>query len=86
MTGSQVAGALRGASTPTDSAWQRLGSGERDILMSDRAYDLLRAIVERLGGSMLYERKGYRHGAWVISIGANSTTIEARREPLFPAA
>ena len=40
--------------------------------MSDRAYGSIRSIVERLGGSMVYERKGYRYGAWVIRIGENA--------------
>lgn len=45
--------------------------------MSDRAYGSIRSTVERLGGSMIYQREGYRHGAWVIRIGENSVTIEA---------
>jgi hypothetical protein len=45
--------------------------------MSSRAYGALRALVERLGGSMVYERGGYRHGAWVIKLGEKSVIIEA---------
>jgi len=52
--------------------------------MSDRAYGSIRSIVERLGGSMVYQRKGYRHGAWVISIGENSVTIEDSGNRSFP--
>lgn len=52
--------------------------------MSNRAYELVRSIVERLGGSMVYERKGYRHGAWVITIGENSVPIEAGGDQSFP--
>ncbi len=33
---------------------------------------------------MTYERKGYRHGAWVISIGESSVTIEADGSRSFP--
>ncbi len=33
---------------------------------------------------MRYEREGYRHGAWVIRIGENSATIEARGDRSFP--
>ena len=52
--------------------------------MAYRAYDLVRSIVERLGGSMVYEREGYRHGAWVIRIGEKSVTIEAGGDRSFP--
>ncbi|MFZ5809279.1 MAG: hypothetical protein ACOY16_08350 [Chloroflexota bacterium] len=52
--------------------------------MSKRAYESIRSLVERLGGSMIYERKGYQHGAWVIRIGKNSVTIEADGNRSFP--
>lgn len=52
--------------------------------MSDRAYRSIRSIVERLGGSMVYQRKGYRYGAWVIRIGENRVTIEASGNRSFP--
>lgn len=52
--------------------------------MSDQAYPSIRSIVERLGGSMVYQREGYRHGAWVIRIGDNSVTIEAGGNRSFP--
>jgi hypothetical protein len=52
--------------------------------MSDRAYGQIRSIVERLGGSMVYQREGYRHGAWVIRIGENSVTIEGGGNRSFP--
>jgi hypothetical protein len=52
--------------------------------MSNRVYDSVRSIVERLGGSMIYERKGYRHGAWVIKIGEKSAIIEAGGDRSFP--
>jgi hypothetical protein len=52
--------------------------------VSGRAYDAIRAIVERLGGTMIYERRGHRHGAWVIRIGDKSATIEAEGKRSFP--
>jgi len=52
--------------------------------MSNRAYESIRSIVERLGGSMVYERKGHRHGAWVIKIGENSIRIESDSNQSFP--
>ena len=52
--------------------------------MSDRAYGSIRSIVERLGGSMVYEREGYRHGAWAIKIGEKSVIIEASGNRSFP--
>lgn len=52
--------------------------------MTNRAYGLVRSIIERHGGSMNYEREGYRHGAWVISIGDNIITFEAGGNRSFP--
>ncbi len=52
--------------------------------MSDRAYGSIRSIVERLGGSMVYQREGYRYGAWVIRVGEHSVTIEAGGNRSFP--
>jgi len=52
--------------------------------MSNRAYGLIRSIVEGLGGSMFYERKGYRYGAWVIRIGEHSVTIKSDGNRSFP--
>ncbi len=52
--------------------------------MSNRAYDPIRSLVERLGGSMVYERAGYRHGAWVIRVGEKSVIIEASGDRSFP--
>jgi len=31
--------------------------------MSDQPYGLVRALVESLGGSMTYEKSGFRYGA-----------------------
>ncbi len=45
--------------------------------MSTRAYDLIRQLVERNGGSMRYERQGFRFGAWIITIGDKCKIIEA---------
>ena len=44
--------------------------------MSNRAYDEIRTLVEQRGGAMTYERKGYRHGAWIIRLGEKSAIIE----------
>lgn len=52
--------------------------------MSKHAYGLIRSIVERLGGSMTYEREVYRYGAWVIRIGESSVIIEASGNQSFP--
>jgi len=56
----------------------------RGTLMSDRKYGSIQSIVELFSGSMVYEREGYRHGAWVIRIGENSVTIEASGKRSFP--
>ena len=52
--------------------------------MSRRVYDKVRCIVERLGGTMVYEREGYRQGAWVIKIGDKGLIIEATGNRSFP--
>jgi Transposase DDE domain len=55
-----------------------------EVAMPARAYDAVRASVERLGGTMVYERRGFPHGAWVIKIGDKSATIEAGGNCSFP--
>lgn len=52
--------------------------------MKNRSYDQIRSMVERLGGSMVYEREGYRYGAWVITIGENTLVIKASGNRSFP--
>ncbi len=52
--------------------------------MENRAYELIRSIVESFGGSMIYEREGFRHGAWVIRIGESTATVEASGNRSFP--
>src|SRR5690606_9563338 len=57
---------------------------ENGVVMSKRVYDAVRSLVERRGGSMVYQRKGYRHGAWVITIGGSTVVIEAAGNRSFP--
>ena len=52
--------------------------------MSDRAYDKIRRIVEKLHGTMTFERKGYRYGAWIIRIGGREAVVEATGERSLP--
>lgn len=52
--------------------------------MANRAYDSVRSLVERLGGSMVYQREGHRHGAWAIELGEKSLIIEASGDRSFP--
>jgi hypothetical protein len=53
--------------------------------MSDRrAYGSIRSLVERLGGSMVWVKRGYRHGAWVITIGDKRMVIAALGNQSFP--
>jgi hypothetical protein len=49
-----------------------------------RAYDAVRAIVERLGGTMVYEREGYPYGAWVIKVAGKQATVVAGGNTSFP--
>lgn len=53
--------------------------------MADPPYGPIRTLVERLGGSMVYEREGYRYGAWVIRLGEQCLLVEAHGEQSFPA-
>ncbi len=48
-----------------------------------RAYGKLREIIERRGGSMTYEGKGW-HGAWLISLDGKNKNIPATGEESFP--
>jgi len=52
--------------------------------VSHRAYDSIRSLVERLGGTMVYQREGYAHGAWVIRIDDKALIIEAGGDRSFP--
>ena len=52
--------------------------------MPHRVYDSIRALVESLGGSMIYEREGYRYGAWVIRIDERRVVIVAGGNRSFP--
>jgi hypothetical protein len=49
-----------------------------------QAYRELRDIIERHGGTMVYQRAGYRHGAWEISLGGKRRVIEATGAHSFP--
>jgi len=53
--------------------------------MSDpRAYGSIRSLVERLSGSMVWVKRGYRYGAWVITIGDKRMVIPASGNQSFP--
>src|SRR5678815_2513700 len=41
------------------------------------AYGKLREIVEERGGSMVYQRRGYPYGAWIISLGGKTVIIKS---------
>lgn len=52
--------------------------------MPDLAYPLVRNLVHELGGSMEYQREGYRHGAWIIRIENVQVAVEASGNRSFP--
>ena len=53
--------------------------------MSDhRAYGSIRSLVEHLGGSMVWAKRGYSHGAWLITIADRRVTIAASGKQSFP--
>jgi hypothetical protein len=58
--------------------------GRSSMSSSHRAYGKLRDIIERRGGTMIYQREGYPYGAWVISLDGKTATIEATGEKSFP--
>lgn len=48
------------------------------------AYDLIRNLVEHLGGTMSFYQKGYLHGVWVITIGEKSRVFECTGDESHP--
>lgn len=52
--------------------------------MKNRPYGELRDIIERLGGSMIWHRAGFRYGAWIITLDGKTATIEATGERSIP--
>lgn len=52
--------------------------------MTERAYDLVRALIERLGGMMVFQKEGFRHGAWILTLGEREKIIEAGGNRSFP--
>ena len=48
-----------------------------------RAYGSVRSLVEGLGGSMVWAKKGYRHGAWIVTIADKRMVIPALGEQSF---
>jgi len=49
-----------------------------------RVYGKLRDIIERCGGQMVYQRQGYRWGAWKITLDSKSATIPSEGRRTFP--
>lgn len=52
--------------------------------MTEIAYHLVRGVIERLGGSMVYEREGVQWGAWVLRLGDREVSLEAGGSRSFP--
>lgn len=49
-----------------------------------RPYGSIRSLVERLGGSMVWAKKGYTRGAWIITVRDKSLAIPASGKQSFP--
>ena len=50
-----------------------------------RAYDKVRKIIERRGGTMTYEHpEGVKYGAWIIALEGKTKTIKAQGNKSFP--
>src|SRR5213596_3691403 len=56
----------------------------KERIVGRRAYGDLRDIIERRGGSMKWQKAGYRHGAWILSLGAKTAIVEASGNRFFP--
>jgi hypothetical protein len=52
--------------------------------IAGRVYDLVRSLVESLGGFMTYEKNDFRYGAWIITMGEKSKVFEAGGDQSFP--
>ena len=52
--------------------------------MAVRPYDAIRKMVERLNGTMVYQREGYRYGAWIVRINERVLVAEATGNRSFP--
>ena len=53
-------------------------------MSGDRAYGSIRSLVEGLGGSMVWAKKGYAHGAWIITLHDKRAVIRASGKQSFP--
>ncbi len=49
-----------------------------------RAYGSIRSLVEGLGGSMVWAKQGYAHGAWIVTIRDKRMVIPASGKQSFP--
>lgn len=52
--------------------------------MAHRPYDLVRDMVEKLGGQMLFNREGTQFGAWIITLGGNTKEFIATGKKSIP--
>lgn len=50
----------------------------------NRAYGELRDIIEQKGGTMYFQREGYQHGAWIISLEGKQAIAEAKGNKSIP--
>jgi hypothetical protein len=48
-----------------------------------RAYEELRSGIEQLGGSMIWERSGYRYGAWIVTLNGKQRIFRAEGRHCF---
>jgi len=51
---------------------------------SGRACGKVRDLVEQKGGTMRFQREGYRYGAWVISLDGKQAIVEAKGNHSLP--
>ena len=49
-----------------------------------RAYGEVRDLVEQKGGTMRFQREGYRYGAWIISLNGKQAIVEAQGNQTLP--
>src|SRR5690606_5606722 len=52
--------------------------------MTDRAYDLVRQLDESIGVTIAFEKSGFPHGAWIITLSRKRKELVATGDQSFP--
>lgn len=63
---------------------EMLGDRPMTNTTKQRVYGKLREIIERHGGTMVYERDGFTIGAWILSLDGKEFVIESTGNKSHP--